>query len=169
MASSQDPLPSDFMAEAQRRAEVLRQSGELPDDIDDRLADDYSRAVRRDTDRSPLDPRPAIDSLRNNPDIAASGVVIKISGSSRARAARATHLLQRSRRRIPTRFRSDSRHELSSVLEMMVAETERVGRLADDAVATADMLADRVTQLERELAVVLETRSTTDRSDDTQT
>ncbi len=165
MTPPQESVPDDLIAEARGRAQALRESGELPHDIDDRLADDYTRAVRRDVDRSPVDPRAAIGALRDNPELATSRIAIGDPAPRRPATNLLARLLRRFRNRLPVPLRRESRHQLADVLELMAAEAERVGRLADDAVATADMLADRVTQLERQLAVVHETPSGADRPD----
>jgi len=164
------------MAEAGRRADELRASGELPDDIDDRLADDYSRSLRRDTTRSPIELHSVIAELRNNPEIvmpavadkgAARGPVIqRMAGrfvrTQLERLASQTDEL----RQLVTVALGDMRDQTAATFEAMSAETDRWRHLAGDAVATADMLADRVTELERRLSARDETTPGADNSDD---
>lgn len=176
MSPSHELDPKELMAEARRRADELRASGELPDDIDDRLADDYSRSLRRDTTRSPIELHSVFAELRNNPEIVMPAVadegagrgplVQRIAGrfvrTQLERLASQTDEL----RRLVTIALGDLRAQTAATFEAMSEETDRLRRLADDAVATADMLADRVTELERRLSIDDDTTPGTDSSDD---
>jgi len=176
MPPSHDLTPEELMAEAHRRADELRASGELPDDIDDRLADDYSRSLRRDATRSPIELRSVIADLRNNPEIVMPAVadegaergpaIQRIAGrfvrTQLERLASQTDEL----RRLVTDALGGLRGQTAAAFEAMSKETDRLRRLADDAVATADMLADRVTELERRLSAGDESTPGADGSDD---
>jgi len=144
--------PEDLLAEAERRADTLRSTGELPADIDERLADDYTRVVRRDTERAPLDPQQAIDTLSSIPPISMSQVetVASMPGGAAIKRA-ATRLVRDQLIGLATQS-EQARSATLNALETLAGEMERLRRLADDAVASADMLASRVTSLERQLA-----------------
>jgi len=162
MSPSRDLDPEELMAEAGRRADELRTSGELPEDIDDRLADDYSRSLRRDTTRSPIELHSVFAELRNNPEIVMPAVADEGAGRGPAIQRMAGRFVRTQLERLAsqtdelrqlvTGALGDLRGQTAATFEAMSEETDRLRRLADDAVATADMLADRVTELERRLS-----------------
>jgi len=154
MSDSEAISPEDLLAEAERRAAALRESGQLPPDIDMRLADDYTRAVRRDTERAPLDPQTAIDSLRAMAPVSMSQVDIAASRPGGAALKRAANRLVRDQLIGLAAQTEQARLAATDALETMAAETERLRRLADSAVANVDMLSARVTSLERRLALL---------------
>jgi len=152
MPESGASTPEDLLAEAERRANALRSTGELPADIDQRLADDYTRVVRRATERAPLDPRQAIDALKSMPPISMSQVETVASKPGGAAVKRAATRLVRDQLIGLATQSEHARSAALDALETMSGEIERLRRLTDDAVASADMLASRVTNLERQLA-----------------
>jgi len=144
--------PEALLAEAERRAEVLRASGELPPDIDQRLADDYVRASKRDVERASINTRPALDSLKTAPPIDMSRV------ETTATKPGVKTLKRFAVRLVDNQFTGlsgqteEMRLAVVGALDVIVDELERQRILADNAIATADMLASRVASLEQELA-----------------
>lgn len=138
--SSTAPDPTGLLAEAQRRATRLRESGELPTDIDERLSDDYGRTLRRQIDRSPADLSADIAAILESADPASDQWFPKL-------VRRIGNRLLPGRRRGMMQLRQN----LAAGLTSFTVESERIARLADDAVATSDALAARVTELERQL------------------
>jgi len=140
------------MAEAERNAAALRASGELPPDIDQRLADDHMRAVRRDTERAPVDIRAAVDVLRSDTVVDCTRAPFADEGRAVATGKRIALRFTRRRLRLLSQQTEAIRLRTVEVLDCAIAEIDRLTRLADNAVATADMLATRVTSLERDMA-----------------
>ncbi len=152
MSDSPASTPDDLLAEAERRAADLRAGGQLPADIDDRLADDYLRASRRDIERAPLTTAEMIESLRSAPSIDMSRVEVVAARPGGATAKRLANRLLRDQLIGLASQTEQARTATIDALDAMLSEIDRLRRLADNAVATADMLAARVTCLERELA-----------------
>jgi len=162
MSDSAAATPDELLAEAARLADALRASGELPPDIDQRLADDYTRTVRRDTDRSPLDPEHDANSLQSAPAIDMSSIEVVASRPGGAALKRIANRMVRDQLVGLAAQTEQARQATINDLATLVSEVVRLRRLVDDAVASTDMMAARITHLERELA----RRSQTDESPD---
>jgi len=154
MSDSSSSTPEGLLAEAQRRADALRATGELPPDIDQRLADDHMRAIQRDTERSPVDPRPTFESMKAAPPISMSRVEPADSRIGIKTARRLVNRLERNELSALAAQSEEARAATISIFDALLAESDRLRRLADNAVATADMLAARVATLEREIALL---------------
>ncbi len=163
-----DSVSEDLLAEAERRAKSLRASGQLPSGIDERLADNYARSFRRDTERAPLDSRAAIESLRQDSPFRLPPMPGQSAQPDPTTAQRVIRRVKRSLHNRPRSRVKALRFQVAGVLEAMAAENNRLRELADNAVATADMLAERVTDLERRLASKQEASLTTQHPDDPQ-
>ena len=152
MSDSAAATPDDLLAAAARRADALRASGELPPDIDQRLADDYTRTVRRDTDRSPLDPEHDANSLQSAPAIDVSSIEVVASRPGGAALKRIANRMVRDQLVGLAAQTEQTRQATINDLAALAAEVVCLQQQVDKAAARSDMMAARIAHLERELS-----------------